>query len=75
MGNLKPLAVEIQPDDHAQQQFGHEVRIVMPQLAGVDRLFEAMRQALLHADHAVVEDLLRLVGKPVRLGFDQTAGL
>ncbi len=47
----------------------------MSQLARFDRLFEAMRQALLHADHAVVEDLLRLVGEPVRLGFDQTAGL
>ncbi len=47
----------------------------MPQFARFDRLFEAMRQTLLRADHAVVEDLLRLVGEPVRLGFDQPAGL
>lgn len=75
MGNLKPLAIEIQPDDHAQQQLGHEVRIVTAQLAGFDRPFKALRQALLHADYAVVEDLLRLIGEPVRFRFDQTADL
>lgn len=75
MGNLKALPIEIQTDDHAQQQFGHEVRIVMAQLAGIHRLLEAMRQALLHADHPVMEDLLRLIGKPMRLGFHQPTGL
>lgn len=75
MGHLEALSIEIQPDDHAQQQLGHALRIVSVQLAGGDGLLETMRQTLLHADHAFVEDLLGLIGEPVRLGFHQTAGL
>ncbi len=33
MGGMETLFVEILTGDHAQQQFGHEVRVVMPELA------------------------------------------
>ena len=33
MGGMEALFVEILTGDHAQQQFGHEVRVVMPELA------------------------------------------
>ena len=49
--------------------------MLMAQLAGRHRLFEAMRQTSLHADHAFVENLPGLIREPMRLGFQQTTGL
>lgn len=75
MGSLKPLAIELQPVDRAQQQFRHAVWILMWSLAGLDRLLETMRQKRLHACHAIPEELLRLIAQLVRLGFDQITAL
>lgn len=47
----------------------------MPQLTGVDRLCKPRRKSFLHANHAFMEDLLRLAGEPVRFRLHQTAGL
>lgn len=75
MWHLKALTVKIQANNHAEQQLGHEVRIVMPQLTGVGRLCKPRRKSFLHANHAFMEDLLRLAGEPVRFRLHQTAGL
>lgn len=75
MGRMEALFVEILTGDHAQQQFGHEVRVVMPELALHANGFNPFSKMKRQRAGTMPVKRTRLFGKLGRLGGDQPAGL
>ena len=75
MGGMETLFVEILTGDHAQQQFGHEVRVVMPELATHANGFNPFSKMKRQRAGAMPVQRTRLFGKLGRVGGDQPTGL
>lgn len=75
MGGMEALFVEILTGDHAQQQFGHEVRVVMPELALHANGFNPFSKMKRQRAGTVPVQRTRLFGKLGCLGCNQPAGL
>ena len=75
MGGMETLFVEILTGNHAQQQFGHEVRVVMPELATHANGFNPFSKMKRQCAGSMPVQRTRLFGKLGRVGGDQPAGL
>ncbi|MNS86968.1 hypothetical protein D3C72_1208910 [compost metagenome] len=75
MGGMEALFVEILTGDHAQQQFGHEVRVVMPQQTTTANGFNPFSKMKRQRAGAMPVQRTRLFGKLCCIGGDQAAGL
>lgn len=72
---MEALFVEILAGDHAQQQLGHEVRVVMPELALHANGFNPFSKMKRQRAGTMPVQRTRLFGKLGRVGGDQPAGL
>jgi hypothetical protein len=72
---MEALFVEILTGDHAQQQFGHEVRVVMPELALHANGFNPFSKMKRQRAGTMPVQRTRLFGKLGCVGCDQPAGL
>ena len=75
MGGMEALFVEILTGDHAQQQFGHEVRVVMPELATHANGFNPFSKMKRQCAGSVPVQRTRLFGTLGRVGGDHPASL
>ena len=74
MWNQEALPIEIQADDHAQQQFGCQLRIVMPQQTPAHGLLQPTGYALLHRGNQRSVQRTHLVRVLAGLGGHQAGG-
>ncbi|MDP9617303.1 UNVERIFIED_ORG: hypothetical protein J2W60_000828 [Stenotrophomonas maltophilia] len=72
---MEALFVEILTGDHAQQQFGHEVRVVMPELASHANGFNPFSKMKRQRAGTMPVQRTRLFGKLGCIGGDQPTGL
>lgn len=75
MGGMEALFVEILTGDHAQQQFGHEVRVVMPELTTPANGFNPFSKMKRQRAGTMPVQRTRLFGKLGRVGGNQPTGL